>query len=380
MDEDDGGMPSNQSRSRARARVEHIWLTHGRSQSDHVVVNWLTDTAGDSVVHFRKSGQESCSRSADESVCLHRVEIPLSGPGTYEYRVASGGAESGTASFDAYAQDELRIGIVADWQTKPPLDALIKERVHLLLTAGDNIPNLHRNCRGAPRTNIQPYAALIAAYPRLFRSTIFMPALGNHDREIRPRGSQPPAEPVYDVDATAFRTFFPLPGDGRKWRLELPQFDLQIAALDLNHITDQGTTWQTCHPLDEGSEQYRWFQAISQEPARGFRLAVHNENNALMREQASGEWGRMLSRSTAVISGFGYFGERAEVDGVPYFNTCLCRGDLYPDPCSRFLCEEPNYMVLRLRGGATMVQAEIHDLDGRILDATEWPACGVDRG
>jgi hypothetical protein len=71
--------------------------------------------------------------------------------------------------------------------------------------------------------------------------------IGNHDKEIRPRGSKPPEEPVYDINATAFRRFFELPGDEWKWHFDIPDFDVRFVALDLNHISDFGTTWQACH-------------------------------------------------------------------------------------------------------------------------------------
>ena len=57
------------------------------------------------------------------------------------------------------------------------------------------------------------------------------------------------AEPVYDVEATAFRKFFPLPDDGWKWRFDIPDFSVRFIALDLHHIQDMGTTWQTGHPF-----------------------------------------------------------------------------------------------------------------------------------
>jgi len=97
----------------------------------------------------------------------------------------------------------------------------------------------------------KPYGDLIDAYPELFRSVSFLPALGNHDREIRPRGDKPPAEPVYDVEATAFRKFFELPDDEWKWHFDVPDLGVCFVALDLNHIQDLGTTWQTCHPFDQ---------------------------------------------------------------------------------------------------------------------------------
>lgn len=75
------------------------------------------------------------------------------------------------------------------------------------------IPDLHSKCGIGKKDCTKPYEALIDAYPDLFRSIPFMPVLGNHDREIRPRGMKPPAEAVYDIEATAFCKFFDLPGD-----------------------------------------------------------------------------------------------------------------------------------------------------------------------
>ena len=53
-----------------------------------------------------------------------------------------------------------------------------------------------------------------------------MPVLGNHDKEIRPRGKQPPPDPVYNVNYFAERAEvngFPyfntaLKGDGDRYR------------------------------------------------------------------------------------------------------------------------------------------------------------------
>ncbi|MGZ0175018.1 MAG: metallophosphoesterase, partial [Planctomycetales bacterium] len=148
------------------------------------------------------------------------------------------------ATFKAYPTDVLRVAVAADWQGLPDLSVIIKDDVHLLLTAGDNISNTHQLCGAGNKECVKPYARLIDRYPELFRSTPFMPVLGNHDKEIRPRGSKPPDEPVYDIDATAFRRFFELPDDEWKWYFDVPGFDVRFAALDLNHISDFGTTWQ----------------------------------------------------------------------------------------------------------------------------------------
>ncbi|MBW3598447.1 MAG: hypothetical protein KY475_14395, partial [Planctomycetes bacterium] len=188
---------------------------------------------------------------------------------------------------------------------------------------------------------MKPYAALIHADPELFRSTPFLPVLGNHDREIRPRGDKPPAEPVYDVDATAFRRFFEFPGDEWKWHFDLPDFGVRFVALDFNHISDFGTTWQTCHAFAEDSDQFRWYEKLMEEPP-GLVVTLYNERNASIRNQAQGKWHDLFRRGTICITGFGYFAERAEVGGFPYYNTSLNgTGNQYPNPHSKFLAGQP---------------------------------------
>ena len=139
---------------------------------------------------------------------------------------------------------------------------------------------------------------MIDQYPDLFRSTPFMPVLGNHDREIRPRGPKPPAEPVYDIEAKAFRNFFELPDDEWKWHLDLADFGVRFVALDLNHISDMGTTWQTCHPFDKDSAQYPWYDKLMNGPLPPLVVTLYNERNASVRAQVGGSWGRMLQRAS----------------------------------------------------------------------------------
>ena len=102
----------------------------------------------------------------------------------------------------------LRVAIAADWQGLPDLSAIKQDDVHLLLTAGDNISSIHQLCGAGNKDCVKPYARLIDRYPELFRSVPFMPALGNHDKEMRSRGSKPPEQAVYDIDATAFPSIF----------------------------------------------------------------------------------------------------------------------------------------------------------------------------
>ena len=116
----------------------------------------------------------------------------------------------------------------------------MKDDPHLLVTGGDNVPNLYQ----PGKEGTKAFASLIDDHPEIFRRFPFLPILGNHDREITPRGPKPPDHSVYDIEAKAYREFFALPGDEWRWTLDLPAFDLSLIALDLNHIQDFGTTWQ----------------------------------------------------------------------------------------------------------------------------------------
>jgi len=57
--------------------IDRIWLTHRAHGPGKIVVNWETEQAGDSVVHYGLS--EACEWVVrqHESVRLHHVEIPL---------------------------------------------------------------------------------------------------------------------------------------------------------------------------------------------------------------------------------------------------------------------------------------------------------------
>ncbi|MGC4005648.1 MAG: hypothetical protein QM811_22020 [Pirellulales bacterium] len=245
------------------AEFENTWLSYSGNTPDAIVVSWRTAKPCASIVEYGPDDTLGRSIVRLEPTTLHHVEIPLDDIALkLRYRVLDSDKQA-SAIFTCVVDpgDEFRVAVVANWQGRPKLDALMADRPHLLMTCGDNIADLHRACGVGATDCVEPYAALIAAYPDLFRTTPFMPILGNHDREIRPRGDKPPAEPVYDVEATAFRKFFVLPDDEWKWRFDVPKFGLRFLALDLNHISDQGTTWATCHPLDAESEQLRWYRA-----------------------------------------------------------------------------------------------------------------------
>ena len=356
----------------ASAQVERVWLTHRTHDPSKLVVNWTTKTPGDSVVWFGRTAAYGREVHVPGRRTLHHVEIPLAERGVvYHYAVRTGEQTAPDATVQAYPADVLRVAVVANWQRRPDLTALRKDEPHLLLTAGDNIPDLWSTCGVGVTDCVTPYAALVDAYPGLFRSVPVLPALGNHDREIRPRGKAPPPDPVYDINATAFRTFFPLPGDGGTWHFDVPAFRVRFIALDLSHAADRGTTWQTCPDFGPGSAQYRWYRGLMEARPPGFVVTLYNERNATVRGLAKGAWRDLLRRGTVTIAGFGYFAERAEADGVPYLNTSLSgRGDRYPDPASKFLTSADNYVLLTVdRAGGTLTVA-LKSLEGAVLDRT----------
>lgn len=358
------------------AEIMRVWLTHRTTDPSKIVVNWETTAPGNSVVRYGLSQSVMETVAVDEAGTLHHVEISLAKrDATYHYRVSTGDQTSANATFKSYPTEVLRVAVVADWQGKPKLDAILRDNVHLLLTVGDNIDCLHRLCGVGVKDCIKPYGELIDRYPELFRSTPFMPVLGNHDREIRPRGPKPPAEPVYDIEATAFRKFFELPGDEWKWHFDAREFGVRFVALDLNHISDMGTTWQTCHPFARDSAQYQWYEELMDGPKPPLVVTLYNERNASVRAQVGGAWGAMLRRGTIAITGFGYFAERAEVDGFTCYNTSLSgKGDKYPDPKSQFLASENSYVLLAFTKKPLKMVVEIKSLEGQVLDRKEFGA------
>src|SRR5205823_4643595 len=146
------------------------------------------------------------------------------------------------------------------------------------------------------------FSALVARWPELYRTTPWIPALGNHDRELRPRGPKPPAEPVYDVEATAYRRFFGLPTDGWRWHFDLLDFGVRFVAVDLSHLSDQGTTWQTCHSYTRGSEQFTWYERMMTESTQPFLITLDNEQNSRVRGLEKGAWGKLMMKGSAVLS------------------------------------------------------------------------------
>lgn len=351
--------------------ISRIWLTHQTNEPSKLVVNWHTVEGGDSTVEFGESEALGKSMHRDEAVLLHHVEVPLVPGKTLYYRVRTGGQSSQVQAVQGYPVDELRVAVFADtgYMKESAGEAIERERPHLMISAGDHVPSLHKG-QPVPVDDTTAFLQLVGRYPSLFRSTPWMPLLGNHDREIRPRGPQPPPDPVYDVEATAFRDFFALPGEEWKWSFDVPLFGARFIALDLSHLSDQGTTWQTCHSPKKDGPQFAWYRELMGSSRQPFVVTFYNERNSTVRGLEGGEWGKMIAQGSLAITGFGYFGERAEVDGFSYYNTSVGgTGAPYRDAKSVFFKNEDNYMLLTFRRPSNELRAELKNLQGEVLES-----------
>lgn len=354
--------------------ITRIWLTHPTSDASTLMVNWETDTPGPSRVDYGPGENLDHERGSENSVTLHHVEIPFPREGTLRYRVSTGSHCSAIHSVKSYSGDQLRIALAADWQDLPKLNGVLRDDPHLLISCGDLISGLMRLDQPGDIENTAPFSKLIDAYPTLFAQTPFMPVLGNHDRQIYYRLLQPPPEPVYDLKATAFQRFFPLPNPGRTWCLDIPGFDVRILGLDLSHTPDAGTTWQSCQAFDTGSAQFTWYRDAMASSHQRFVLTVYNEWHHLVGKLAEGEWMKLIKRGSAAVSGFGLFAEQADFDGLPCFNTALKTGDIYSNgPRTRFYQKAPSYLLFSIPKEVGPLRAEFKSLDGRLMNTTVWP-------
>lgn len=303
---------------------------------------------------------------------LHRVRIELvPGAAPLQYSLFSGEEWLPWVTVRDLSEGPLRVAVVANWHARPPLPGILKDDPQVLMTAGDNIPDLYSRCGDGVRDCVIPYVELIGTYPELFARRVFMPVLGNHDKQIRPRGNRPPSEAVYDVEATAFRLAFDLPEPEWWWRWVLPGHGVTFLALDLHHLRDMGTTWQTCHPWDEDSDQFRWYKSQLDRIQTPFVLTLYNAKHSEVRGLAGGLWRPWLARNDCLISGFGHFGEIASWENVLLVNTSLRgTGDRYPDPNSEVLLSRDNYVLLEFakdEEGRTTLAVRLKGLDGTVL-------------
>ena len=362
-----GMLMANVPTVQGRCEVTAVWMGHTRPLPDELTLSWTTENPEPSRVAYQ-DGTAWREIQDPQPTTWHRLPVPLPDPTRpCPMRILSGSATMEVV-FPGYPADGLRIAVVANWQNRPKLQAILADKPHLLLTAGDHVNNLHSVCGAGHADCVEPFLQLIRQYPELFRRVPVLPVLGNHDREIRPRTTRPPEKPVYDIEARAFRRVFALPDAGWCWHFVLPQSGLCVVGLDLNHISDRGTTWQSCHDFGPDSEQFQWYKKIVAENTMPFLITLHNERNVAVRSQHGGIWEQLFRRNTAIISGFGHFGECALKDDVAYFNTSLQgKGDRYPDPASEFLASEHNYLLITINRKPFSMQIQLKSLQGETL-------------
>jgi hypothetical protein len=351
--------------------IERIWLTHQTHAPDRIVVSWEGPAEGAAVVEFGNDPALAQRQTGPGSGGIRQVEIPAAPPGEpLYYRIRCGDAVSGVHRVISREEDELRVAVIADtgFAERPWADAVVRERPHLLLSAGDHVEALHQG-KPVASEDTSAFGRFVDQAPELFRSTPWMPLLGNHDREIRPRGERPPADAVYDIEATAFRAFFALPGEEWHWHFDVPEFGVRFLALDLSHLTDMGTTWQSCHPYDRQSVQFQWYRRMSEQSRQPFLVTLYNEQNARVRGLEGGDWGRMLLRGSLAITGYGYFAERAQVGAAAFYNTSVNGLETpYPDPKSEVLRREDSFVLLTFRKSTERLRVQLKNLSGATLD------------
>jgi len=65
-------------------------------------------------------------------------------------------------------------------------------------------------------------------------------------------------------------------------------FGVRFVALDLSHISDVGTSWQTCHPFDKDSALYQSCEKLMTGLMPPWGVTLYNERHAGVRAQAGG--------------------------------------------------------------------------------------------
>ncbi|MBM3858400.1 MAG: hypothetical protein FJ395_01970 [Verrucomicrobia bacterium] len=354
----------------AFAAVERIWLTHQSPDPSKIVVSWETTEPGDSVVEFGTSSKLGATAKVSGSRTLHHVEIPLAKKdAVYHYRVKTGSQASETATFKGYPTKTLRIAVVANIRADAKLDftALRKEDVHLLVSAGDTAMQYEFGKEGDPECT-KSHSKLIDTQRELFRSTPFMPSLGNLDRKLRPKSTGPDV-PTYDIEATGYRKFFALPGKEWLWTFDMPDFDLRFISVDMSHTRDFGTPNQACHPFGKDSEQLKWYEQAMNATKAGFVITLYGETSGTVRSHAEGAWERLISKGTLGISGECYHAERTEVNGFTYYNSSVRgNGSFGIDPKAAFLDKSASYLLLTFDKNSSQMTATLKTLDGRELE------------
>ena len=97
------------------AEITRIWLTHKSNRPDKIVVNWMTDEPGESLVRFGLTADYEEEVRIEESTKIHHVEIPRVQRGSdYHYCVSTGEQQSVDATIKKYPTNILRVAVVAN--------------------------------------------------------------------------------------------------------------------------------------------------------------------------------------------------------------------------------------------------------------------------
>lgn len=356
----------------------HVWITFSRSDAECVTISWTVPAQVQNSSVLRYGVTESCPNVAEfrteETPEFHIccAEIEIGDAETIFYQLESCENHAPVYSFrTCRGADPLKIAVVGNAHGQRLPDALRVLDPEIVATAGDNVPTL-RNDRGVPaRENVRPFLDFLAQNRDFLATRIFMPTLGNHDREIAPRGERIPGDSVsYDVSAAAYLRVFPLPDPGWTWYVDFPAYSARLVSLDLNHTSDFGTTLQTSHDWHASAPMFAWYrEAMATAATRDFTITLQNEASSV-RNRENGAWAEQFTRGTCTLTGFGHFGERVETrDGNTFYNTSLIgRGDRYPDAQSAALYSRDNFAFLTLDpAGPLTVQLRAAD-DGEVLD------------
>lgn len=357
-----------------------IWLTHSSNDADALTVNWICDYSGDSSVSFGTDKNNLREFKAESSGNLHRARVPIPKRDcSYFYKVNAGGKSSELCSFKGYPSKggEFRAAVVGNlFGAGKLLEKVVQySNPHVIFTCGDNVACLYAKDRPYAPGDIGAYRKMAEQGQGVLRSTIFMPILGNHDKEMTPRcKKRPPKEnPVYDVEAKSYCKFFALPGETWVWQFALPDFGLRVFALDANHIQDMGTGWQSCREIGEDSEQFGWYRKSLSAAGEKFLVTLYNESNPAMRRTDKGIWEREFAKGSLCVSGFGYYMEFAKTEsGTPYINTSLRAGDHYKDK-KYAIYSEPvaGFTLLKVSPDGNMTASLLSLKDGSVLYSSD---------
>ena len=353
--------------------ITRIWLSFKTSTPTHLVISWQSPEPGNSGVVLKIGKKEIFSAVQNDNVTIHHIEVPL--PETdveYKYKVSTNGKSSEWYTFQGMpTKTPLKVAVFADWGFAGDADIsnVLKENPAIIITGGDNVPSLFEYGKEGNKHCVESYLRLVDAHPGLFNHIPFMPVLGNHDKQLHPRGPKPPENyMVYDTLSTAFRSFFELPGDEWKWSFEVPDYNIQFIGVDLNHIGDIGTTWQTCRTYHKNSDLFRWYKYVIESGKSIYKITINNSDNPHIRKVENGIWRDAMENNTAVITGSGYYAEVAQPNNTFYFNTSLIAGNVYADPNAILTTCERSYVLLSCFAGSLKISLKNLDTNKNIYE------------